>query len=46
MQRVNHQENLDPFENMLRYARNRDVFDRFEQDRSRQNLEADLQRID
>jgi len=45
VQMVNHQYNLDPFEKMLQYACNRDVLDRFEQDSTRQNVEADLQLI-
>ena len=45
VQMVNHQYNLDPFEKQLQYACNRDVLDRFEQDSTRQNVEADLQLI-
>ncbi len=46
VQLVNHQCNLDPFEKQLQYACNRDVLDRFEQDSTRHNVEADLQMID
>ena len=45
VQLVNQQYNLDPFEKMLQYACNRDVLDRFEQESTRQNVEADLQMI-
>ena len=45
VQMVNHQYNLDHFEKQLQYASNRDVLDRFEQDSTRQNVEADLQMI-
>jgi transposase len=45
VQLVNHQCNLDPFEKQLQYACNRDVLDRFEQDSTRQNVQADLQMI-
>jgi transposase len=45
VQMVNQQYNLDPFEKMLQYACNRDVLDRFEQDSTRHNVEADLQMI-
>ncbi len=45
VQLVNQQCNHDPFEKMLQYACNRDVLDRFEQESTRQNVEADLQMI-
>jgi transposase len=45
VQLVNQQYNYDPFEKMLRYAGNRDVLDRFEEDSARLSVEADLQMV-
>ena len=45
VQLVNHQYNLDPFEKRLQSVCNRDVLDRFEQDSTRHNVEADLEMI-
>lgn len=45
VQQVNQQYNHAPFEKQLQYACNRDVLDRFEQESTRQNVEADLQMI-
>ena len=45
VQLVNQQYNHDPFEKMLRYASNRDVLNRFEQQSVRLSVEADLKTV-
>ena len=42
---VNQQYNYDPFEKVVKYAANRDVLDRFEEDSARLSVEADLQMV-
>ena len=46
VQLMNQQYNYDPFEKTLRYAGNRDVLSRFEEDSARMNVEADLHMVD
>ena len=45
VQMMNQQYNYDPFEKMLKYAGNRNVLDRFEEDSARLNVEADLHMV-
>ena len=45
VQLINQQYNHAPFEKKLQYACNRDVLDRFEQESTRQSVEADLQMV-
>ena len=45
VQLINQQYNCDPFEKMVKYASNRDVLDRFEEDSARLSVEADFQMV-
>lgn len=45
VQLVNQQYNHDPFEKMVKYASNREMLDRFEEDSARLRVEVDLQMV-